>query len=100
MGDTLRKAQTKIGYNFKNVLYLWEALQAPGSVVRSGSLEGAPTTYHSIGFQRFPDGNRRLAILGDTVLKTALVEDWYRGGDTRGMGSVLQLLKVKFVVYE
>ena len=100
MGETLRKAQTRIGYNFKNVLYLWEALQAPGSVVRSGSLEGIPTTYHSMMFRRFPDGNRRLAILGDTVLKTALIEDWYKSGDARGMNCVHQLSKAKFVVYK
>ena len=85
MGPTIRRAQLSIGYNFKNTQYLWEALQAPGSVVRSGSVEGVGTEYHSVGFRRFPDGNRRLAILGDTVLKLALVENWYRGGEVRGM---------------
>ena len=85
MAPTVRKVQKEIGYNFKDTLYLWEALQAPGSIVRSGEIAGAGTARHSVGFQRFPDGNRRLAVLGDTVLRLALVEDWYRGEGIRGM---------------
>lgn len=83
MAPTVRKVQSRIGYNFKNAQYLWEAVQAPGSIVRSGEVEGAGTERHSVGFQRFPDGNRRLAVLGDTVLKLALVEDWYQGKGVR-----------------
>lgn len=83
MAPTVRKLQSRIGYNFRNAQYLWEAVQAPGSIVRSGEVEGAGTGRHSVGFQRFPDGNRRLAVLGDTVLKLALVEDWYRGEAVR-----------------
>lgn len=85
MAPAVRKLQSRIGYNFKNAQYLWEAVQAPGSIVRSGEVEGAGTERHSVGFQRFPDGNRRLAVLGDTVLKLALVEDWYQGEGVRGM---------------
>ena len=85
MAPTVCKLQRKIGYNFKNAQYLWEAVQAPGSIVRSGEVEGAGTERHSRGFQRFPDGNRRLAVLGDTVLKLALVEDWFKGEGSRGM---------------
>ena len=85
MAPTIRKVQSRIGYNFKKAPYLWEALQAPGSVVRSGEIEGAGTEYHSVGFQRFPDGNRRLAVLGDAVLRLAIVEDWYKGDTVRGM---------------
>lgn len=87
MAPTVRKLQSRIGYNFRNAQYLWEAVQAPGSIVRSGEVEGAGTGRHSVGFQRFPDGNRRLAVLGDTVLKLALVEDWYRGEAVRGMAT-------------
>ncbi|CAD6584555.1 MAG: hypothetical protein ASARMPRED_001799 [Alectoria sarmentosa] len=83
MAPTVCKLQRKIGYNFKNAQYLWEAVQAPGSIVRSGEVEGAGTERHSRGFQRFPDGNRRLAVLGDTVLKLALVEDWFKGEGSR-----------------
>lgn len=84
MAPTVRKVQSRIGYNFQNAQFIWEALQAPGSIVRSGEVEGAGTERHSVGFQRFPDGNRRLAVLGDTVLKLALVEDWYKGDGVRG----------------
>ena len=85
MAPTVRKVQSKIGYNFKNAPYLWEALQAPGSIVRSGEIEGAGTERHSVGFQRIPDGNRRLAVLGDAVLRLAIVEDWYKSEAVRGM---------------
>ncbi len=84
MAPTIRKLQNRIGYKFKNAQYLWEAVQAPGSIVRSGEVLGAGTERHSVGFESFPDGNRRLAVLGDTVLKLALVEDWYKGEAVRG----------------
>ena len=85
MTPTIRTAQNKIGYRFKNPQYLWEALQAPGSIVRSGEVQGAGTTYHSKGFEGFPDGNRRLAVVGDAALRLAIVEDWYKGDTVRGM---------------
>lgn len=85
MAPTVRKVQSRIGYNFKHAPYLWEALQAPGSVVRTGEIEGAGTEHHSRGFQRLPDGNRRLALLGDAILRLAIVEDWYKGEAVRGM---------------
>ncbi len=100
MGPTVRQVQRRIGYNFNNAQYLWEALQAPGSVVRSGEVEGAGTERHSVGFQRFPDGNRRLAVLGDTVLKLALVEGWYKGDGNRGMADRSKTLqeRVWFII--
>ena len=61
-----------IGHTFNDPLILWEALQAAGSTVRSA------------GPRRFPDGNKRLAIIGDTVLKLVLVTKWYDSGDIRG----------------
>ena len=87
MAPTVRKVQSRIGYKFNNAPYLWEALQAPGSIVRSGEIEGAGNERHSVGFQRYPDGNRRLAVLGDAVLRLALVEDWYKGEAVRGMAN-------------
>ena len=89
MAPTVRIAQRIIGHEFKNALYIWEALQAPGSIVRSGQIQGAGTMRHSVGFQRFVDGNRRLAVLGDTVLKLALVQNWYQGVGSRGMANYL-----------
>lgn len=62
-----------IGYNFNDPLVLWEALQAAGSTSRSA------------GTRRFPDGNKRMAVLGDTLLKLVLVHEWYDSADVRGM---------------
>lgn len=89
MAPTVAIAQRRIGHEFKNALFIWEALQAPGSIVRSSQVQGTGTTRHSVGFQRFADGNRRLAVLGDTVLKLALVQDWYQGVGSRGMADYL-----------
>ena len=84
MGPTVQSLQKILNYKFKNCQLLWEAVQAPGAVVRSGEIAGAGSVRHSVGFERFPDGNRRLAIVGDVALKMALVEDWYTGNESRG----------------
>lgn len=68
----IQGAEKITGYTFNNSLLLWEALQAAGSPV------------HFIGGRRLENGNKRLAILGDTVLQLALVEDWYGGDTARG----------------
>ena len=61
-----------IGYVFDDRFLLWEALQAAGSpVVHAGG-------------RSFRNGNKRLAVLGDTVLQLALVEQWYAGEQARG----------------
>ena len=97
MAHTVSKLQGRLRYRFKNAQFLWEAVQAPGSIVRSGELACAGTERHSVGFRRFPDGNRRLAVLGDTVLKLALVEDWYKDGRTvRGMPDGVDLFLLSF----
>ena len=85
MGPTVQILQTILSYKFKNAQLLWEAVQAPGSIVRSGEVAGAGTIRHSVGFERCPDGNRRLAIVGDVALKMALVEEWYDGKEDRGL---------------
>ena len=61
-----------IGYCFTDPLILWEALQATGSGISVA------------GTRRFPEGNKRLAVLGDTILKLVLVEQWYHSTDVRG----------------
>lgn len=65
-------AETIIGYEFEDRFLLWEALQAAGSGVVSA------------GGHRFIDGNKTLAMVGDTVLKLVLIEDMYQGGHSRG----------------
>ena len=73
MSNSTRQVEVIIAYTFTDPLILWEALQAAGSTVRSA------------GTRRFPDGNKRLAVLGDTVLKLVLVGEWYDSPDARGM---------------
>jgi len=84
MAPTVYRLQKTIGYKFNDARYLWEAVQAPGAILRSGETAGAGAVSHSAGFHRIPDGNKRLALLGDTVLKLALVEEWYKRDEVRG----------------
>lgn len=60
-----------IGHNFADPSKLWEALQAAGSPVRS------------IGTRLIPDGQKRQAMVGDPVLRLALVGHWYPGIEPR-----------------
>lgn len=56
MDTILQAVQNIIGYRFKEREILWEAMQAAGFNVRSA------------GDRTFADGNKRLAVIGDTVL--------------------------------
>lgn len=78
MSSMTRGVETIIGYNFNDTMILWEALQAAGSTVRF------------VGTRRFDDGNKRLAVLGDTILKLVLVTKWYDSADARGMLTILK----------
>lgn len=71
MDRILQAVQGIIGYQFRGRLILWEAMQAAGSNVRS------------VGGREFVDGNKRLAVIGDTVLQLVLAEQWYSGGTSR-----------------
>ena len=68
-----RGVEAIIGYSFTDPLILWEALQAAGSGICSA------------GTRRFADGNKRLAMLGDAILKLVLVQEWYGSSDVRGI---------------
>ncbi|KAL8947092.1 MAG: hypothetical protein Q9222_006589 [Ikaeria aurantiellina] len=70
--DAVNAVQTMIDYNFTDSFLLWEALQAAGSTVVTA------------GGRIFPNGNKRLAVLGDTILQLAICEDWYNSGLPRG----------------
>ena len=83
MVPSLSKLQSIIGYKAKNAQHLWEALQAPGAIVRSGETSELASERHSVGHVRLPDGHRRLADVGDAALKLALVEEWYKGEGNR-----------------
>lgn len=73
MDTNLEAVQDIIGYQFNERLILWEAMQAAGSMVRSA------------GDREFVDGNKRLAVIGDTVLQLVLAESWYGSGTSRGI---------------
>ncbi len=72
MSEKIEGVESVIGYDFQDPLILWEALQAAGSGVTSA------------GTRRFPDGNKRLAILGNKILELCLVITWYNGAGVRG----------------
>lgn len=72
MNIAVNGAQSIIGYAFRDRFLLWEALQSAGSPVLLA------------GGRNIPNGNKRLAVLGDTVLQLVLVEQWYAGGQARG----------------
>ncbi|KAL8941878.1 MAG: hypothetical protein Q9216_001988 [Gyalolechia sp. 2 TL-2023] len=69
-----------IRYTFDDPYLVWEALSAAGSIISGGN-------------RRFPDGNKRLALLGDKVIQLALAEDWYNGEGTRGTLTIIRLLE-------
>ncbi|KAL9635981.1 MAG: hypothetical protein Q9164_003120 [Protoblastenia rupestris] len=83
MTPTVLALQKILRYKFTNASLLWEAVQAPGSIVKTGEITTAGLEYHSEGFQSMPDGNKRLAVVGDVALKMALVEEWYMSGKSR-----------------
>lgn len=64
---TIEAVESLIQYRFNHSALLWEALQCPSS----------PHAKH-------PNGNKRLAIIGDSVLQLSLAEDWFLGDDTIG----------------
>lgn len=65
-------AEAIIRYTFVDKSLLWEALQMAGSGV----------TY--AGNRTVPDGNKHLAVGGDTVAQTVLWQQWYRTGERKG----------------
>ena len=72
MTNAVRGVEAIIDYHFAEPLILWEALQATGNGLSSA------------GPRSFPDGNMRLALVGDAILKVALLEEWYAGTEPRG----------------
>ncbi|CAD0113522.1 unnamed protein product [Aureobasidium uvarum] len=66
------RAEAIIGYRPQKFEkgYLWEALQVAGS------------GQNRIGGRLVYDGNKRLAILGDTAMALAIAGPWYERDDT------------------
>jgi ribonuclease-3 len=59
-------------YQFSDHNLLDEALLSAGASVSSKYIEGPSC------------GNKRLALLGDSVLREAILEPWYRSNETTG----------------
>lgn len=60
---TIEAVESLIQYKFKDSELVWEALHT---------------------FTSSSDANKRLAVIGDSVLQLALAEEWYKGGTSRG----------------
>ena len=69
---TIQAVETLIQYKFGNTELLWEALQSSKVLV------------DSTGAKVPPDGNKRLAIVGDAAMQLTLAEGWYKGIRSRG----------------
>lgn len=77
----IARAEALVGYVFLDKELLWEALQAAGS---------------NMTFQ-YPEGNKRLAMIGDAVLKLALLADLRSSNMTRGENIPTHTCKVSFI---
>ncbi|KAL9100881.1 MAG: hypothetical protein Q9163_003792 [Psora crenata] len=73
--EAIHGVEEIIRYTFQDGSILWEALHVPG----------APC--YDIANRNLSDGNKRLALLGDAILKTVLIENWYGTLDARGQGN-------------
>lgn len=73
MPPSFQDLQDAIDYHFQNSRYLLEALRTAGA------------GYHTANAPSTVDGNKRLAHLGEAVLRLLLLEDWYMAGANRGM---------------
>ena len=68
----LQTLQTQLHYSFKNAHLLEEALTAAGASVSRADVDGPAS------------GNKRLALIGDAVLRLSVLDEWYPGGGSTG----------------
>ncbi|PVH77294.1 ribonuclease III [Cadophora sp. DSE1049] len=66
--------EQKLGHVFADRTILLEALQAAGNGV------------HQLGERKIEDGNKRLAMVGDSILQLAVLMDWFEEGESRQSG--------------
>ncbi|KAH9215222.1 ribonuclease III domain-containing protein [Leptodontidium sp. 2 PMI_412] len=66
--------EQKLGHAFADPTILQEALQAAGNGERQ------------IGDRTIEDGNKRLALLGDSIMTLVLLRGWYKDGESRKSG--------------
>jgi ribonuclease-3 len=63
--------ERKLSHIFTDPNLLWEALQAAGNGVVQ------------IGDRKIEDGNKKMAMLGDTILQLAVLNEWFESGGSR-----------------
>ena len=68
----LDSLQAQLHYFFKNASLLEEALTAAGAAVSSRDVDGPAS------------GNKRLALIGDAVLRLSVLDEWYPAGGSTG----------------
>ncbi|EUC39445.1 hypothetical protein COCMIDRAFT_10509 [Bipolaris oryzae ATCC 44560] len=71
---TERPIETILQYHFSNYELLEEALLAAGAAASSKDIEGDV------------QGNKRLALLGDSVIQEAVLEPWYNSEESTAEG--------------
>jgi ribonuclease-3 len=64
--------ETQLKYSFHDVHLLEEAFIAAGAVKSRPDIEGDVS------------GNKRLALIGDAVLRLSVLEEWFPSGDSTG----------------
>ena len=72
MHPKVQECQKILGYDFSNQHLCWEALQMAGNGILSA------------GQRQIPNGNKRLAILGEYVIDLVMSQEWYNGDSDEG----------------
>jgi ribonuclease-3 len=70
-----RELETKLSHKFANPNLFWEALQAHGNGVEK------------IGERKTEDGNKKTAMLGDSVIQLAILNKWLESETSRSRHS-------------
>jgi ribonuclease-3 len=65
--------QHQLHYTFHDTRLLEEAFIADGAVKSRNDLDTPPS------------GNKRLALIGDAVLRLSVLEEWFPGGGNTGV---------------
>jgi ribonuclease-3 len=73
---TFNSIQDRVDYYFHDSTLLKEAFLAPGAPVSSVDIEGPVK------------GNKRLALVGDAVLRLAVLDEWFESDTSTGMADL------------
>ena len=68
----IQRCQEIIRHEFTDQNLCWEALQMAGNGTKAA------------GPRKIPNGNKRLAILGEYVINLVISSDWYHTGTDEG----------------